>query len=111
MLVTTTVAVVGIISGTFQRLVAITAFFLLVNYAICCVALMVLRRREPDRRRPFRAWGYPWSAAIVLAGAAAMVIGTLVGDTVNGAGALALLALGLVGRATIAKRGSSTVRV
>jgi basic amino acid/polyamine antiporter, APA family len=101
MLVTTAVAVVGIISGTFQRLVAITAFFLLMNYAICCVALIVLRRREPERARPFRAWGYPWSAAIVLAGAVAMVIGTLVGDTVNGAGALALLAVGLIGRAAI----------
>jgi APA family basic amino acid/polyamine antiporter len=111
MLVTTAVAVVGIVSGTFQRLVAITAFFLLVNYAICCVALMVLRRREPERARPFRAWGYPWSAALVLAGAVAMVIGTLVGDTVNGAGALVLLALGLLGRAAFANRGSSTVRV
>jgi APA family basic amino acid/polyamine antiporter len=99
MLVTTAVAVVGIISGTFQRLVAITAFFLLMNYAICCVALMVLRRREPARARPFRAWGYPWSAAIVLAGAIALVLGTLVGDIVNSGGALALLALGLIGRA------------
>src|SRR3954466_3855719 len=94
-LVTTAVAVVGIISGTFQRLVAITAFFLALNYSICCVALMVVRRREPARARPFRAWGYPWSAAIVLAGAIALLAGTLVGDTLNGAGALALLAVGL----------------
>ena len=34
-----------------------------------------------------------------LAGAVALVIGTLVGDTANGAGALALLAVGLVGHA------------
>jgi basic amino acid/polyamine antiporter, APA family len=106
MLVTTAVAVVGIVSGTFQRLVAITAFFLLMNYAICCVALMVLRRREPERARPFRAWGYPWSAGIVLAGAVAMVIGTLVGDTVNGVWAVALLAAGLIGRAATANRGA-----
>jgi APA family basic amino acid/polyamine antiporter len=106
-LVTTAVAVLGIVSGTFQRLVAITAFFLALNYAICCVALMVLRRREPARARPFRAWGYPWSAAIVLAGAAALLAGTLVGDTVNGAGALALLAAGLAGRIAVANRASS----
>jgi basic amino acid/polyamine antiporter, APA family len=100
-LLTTAVAVIGIVSGTFQRLVAITAFLLALNYAICCVALIVLRQREPSRPRPFVAWGYPWSAGIVLAGAVAMLIGTLVGDTVNGAGALALLAAGLVGRALV----------
>ena len=103
-LVTTAVAVVGILSGTFQRLVAITAFFLVLNYSVCCLALMVLRSREPARARPFRAWGYPWSAAVVLVGAVAMLVGTLVGDRVNGAGGLALLAAGLAGRAVVATR-------
>ena len=106
MLVTAAAGVAGIVSGTFQRLVAVTAFFLLVNYAICCVALMVLRRREPQRPRPFRAWAYPWSAIVVLAGAVAMVIGTLVGDTVNGAWAVALLAAGLIGRSLMARVGA-----
>jgi APA family basic amino acid/polyamine antiporter len=99
MLVTTAVAVAGIVSGTFQRLVAITAFYLVLDYAICCLGLIVLRRREPERARPFRAWGYPWTAGLVFAGAVAMVIGTLVGDTANGAYALGLLAVGLVGHA------------
>jgi len=103
-LVTTAVAVGGIVTGTFQRLVAVTAFFLVLNGAICGLALIVLRRREPARARPFRAWGYPWSAALVLAGALAMVIGTLIGDTVNGVAGLALLAAGLIGRAIVARR-------
>jgi amino acid transporter len=78
-----------------------TAFFLTVNYTICCLALIVLRRREPARPRPFRAWGYPWTAGVVLAGAVALVVGTLVGDTVNGVAALGLLAVGLAGRAVL----------
>ena len=98
MLATTAVALVLIATGTFQRLVAIVAFFLAANYVVCCLALVVLRRREPERARPFRAWGYPWSAALVLAGAAAFLIGAAVGDPVNAAGALALLALGFVVR-------------
>jgi basic amino acid/polyamine antiporter, APA family len=100
-LITTAVAVAGIVTGTFQRLVAMTAFFLTLNYTICCLALIVLRRREPSRPRPFRAWGYPWTAAVVLFGAVALVAGTLLGDTVNGAAALGLLAVGLVGRAVV----------
>jgi APA family basic amino acid/polyamine antiporter len=103
-LATTAVAVMLIASGSFQRLVAITAFFLALNYVICCLALFVLRRREPARVRPFVAWGYPWSAGIVFAGAGALLVGMLAGDTVNGAAALALLATGLAGRALFGGR-------
>ena len=95
-IVTTIVAVGLIATGTFQRLVAIASFFLAANYAICCLALFALRRREPDAARPFRAWGYPWSAAIVLIGAFAFLVGALVGDTTNGLAALGLAAAGVV---------------
>jgi basic amino acid/polyamine antiporter, APA family len=109
--VVTTVVAVGLIAtGTFQRLVAITAFFLALNYAVCCLALVVLRRREPGRDRPFRAWGYPWSAAVVLVGAVALLAGTLAGDTANGVGALALLAVGLLGRFIVQSRSASAQR-
>jgi basic amino acid/polyamine antiporter, APA family len=99
MLATTLVALALIATGTFQRLVAVVAFFLAANYVVCCLALIVLRRREPDRPRPFRAWSYPWSAALVLGGAAAFLVGAAAGDTINAAGALALLAVGFVIRA------------
>jgi APA family basic amino acid/polyamine antiporter len=96
MLATTSVALALVATGTFQRLVAVVAFFLAANYVVCCLALIVLRRREPDRPRPFHAWGFPWSAALVLVGAAAFLVGAAVGDTINAAGALALLVLGLL---------------
>jgi len=102
-LVTTAVAVALIASGTFQKLVAIASFFLVFNYSVCCLALVVLRRREPERVRPFRAWGYPWSAAIVLAGAAAFLVAAIIGDTVNAAAALALMVAGLAGRVVVAR--------
>jgi len=103
MLATTTVALALIATGTFQRLVAIVAFFLAGNYVVCCLALIVLRRREPDRPRTFRAWGYPWSAGLVLAGAAAFLVGAAIGDSVNAAGAIALLALGMAIRPLTAR--------
>jgi APA family basic amino acid/polyamine antiporter len=100
-LVTTAVAIVLIMTGTFERLVATAAFFLAANYAACCLALIVLRRREPERARPFRAWGYPWSAVFVLIGAAVFLVGVLLGDAVNSAIAIGLLGVGLAGRAVI----------
>jgi len=102
-LVTTAVAVVLIATGTFQKLVAIASFFLVFNYSVCCLALVVLRQREPERPRPFRAWGYPWSAAIVLAGAAAFLVATVIGDTVNAAAAVALMVAGLAGRSVVTR--------
>jgi APA family basic amino acid/polyamine antiporter len=107
-MVTTAVAVGLIATGTFQRLVAVVSFFLAANYCVCCLALIVLRRREPALIRPFRAWGYPLSAGIVLLGAAAFVTGTLAGDTRNGVAALVLLAVGIIGRAAVPRRASST---
>jgi basic amino acid/polyamine antiporter, APA family len=105
-LITTAVAIVLIATGTFQKLVAVASFFLAANYFVCCLALFVLRRREPQTQRPFRAWGYPWSAILVLAGAAAFLAGTLVADTVNAAIAVGLLAAGLIGRFVVAGRQS-----
>jgi len=95
MLITTLGALAMIATGTFQRLVAVASFFLALNYLVCCCALVVLRRREPGLARPFRAWGYPWSAAVVLAGAAAFLAGALAADTWNALAALGLLLAGV----------------
>jgi APA family basic amino acid/polyamine antiporter len=97
LVVTVAVAVALIASGSFQKLVALGSFFLASNYCVCCLALVVLRRREPALPRPFRAWGYPWSAAIVLVGAAAFLAGALVGDTPTAGAALALMMAGVIG--------------
>jgi len=103
-LLTAAVAVGLIGTGTFQRLIAMTSFFLAANYSLCCVALVVLRRREPELPRPYRAWGYPWSVWLFTAGSVSFVVGMLAGDVFNGLAALALLAIGLIGRALFAWR-------
>jgi APA family basic amino acid/polyamine antiporter len=103
-LITTSVAVVLIATGTFQQLVATTSFLLAANYCVSCLALIALRRREPELPRPFRAWGYPWSAWIVLAGAVVFLWGVLIGDTHNGVAALGLMAAGVIGYLAIGRR-------
>jgi len=98
MLATTVVALALIATGTFQRLVAVVAFYLAANYVVCCLALFVLRHAQPALARPFRAWGYPWSAALVLIGAAAFLVGAAIGDPINAAAAVALAAAGFAVR-------------
>ena len=104
MLVTTAVAIALILGGTFERLIAFASFFLAANYVVSCVALIDLRRREPETPRPFRAWFYPWSVVVVLAGAVAFLVGFIVGGTSNSLAALGLLAAGMIGRVVVSRR-------
>jgi APA family basic amino acid/polyamine antiporter len=87
-----------VIFGDFQSLVGIASFFLALNYCVCCIALMVLRVREPQLPRPFRAWGYPYSAIVVLLGAGAFLYGTFVGDPRTAVLGTGLLLVGVAGR-------------
>lgn len=106
-LLTTAVAVVLIATGTFARLIAVTAFLLAANYCVSCMALIALRRHEPALPRPFRAWGYPWSAWLVLVGAFVFLGGVIVGDTYNGLAALGLMAAGTVGYVALRRPSAS----
>jgi APA family basic amino acid/polyamine antiporter len=87
------VAVLFIAFGrTFSVVITVLTFFFVANYALSFVALFVLRRREPDTPRPYRAWGYPSSTAVALAGSIAFLMGAVASDTRHGVFALLLLA-------------------
>lgn len=86
------IAVVFIASGTFEEIIAILAFFFVANYVLAFAAVFVLRRREPETPRPYRAWGYPWTTGIALAGSLAFLAGSVLGDTRRSVYALLLLA-------------------
>lgn len=93
LLISTVVALLFIMFGrTFEKVVTLLAFFFIANYTLSFVSLIVLRWREPDRPRPYRAWGYPWTTALALLGSAAFLIGAVAGDTRNSIHALLLLA-------------------
>jgi basic amino acid/polyamine antiporter, APA family len=76
----TVVAALFILTGTLDQVLAVAAFFFVVNYAVSFAAVFVLRRREPDRPRPYRARGYPWTTGLTLAGSMAFLAGAIVTD-------------------------------
>jgi APA family basic amino acid/polyamine antiporter len=86
------VVVLFIASGTFDDIIAVLAFFFVANYVIAFAAVFALRRREPAAERPYRAWGYPWTTALALAGSLAFLLAAALGDTRNSVYALLLLA-------------------
>jgi APA family basic amino acid/polyamine antiporter len=81
--------------GTFERLLASLAFFFVTDLALVFLSVFVLRRREPGAERPYRAWGYPATTALALAGSVAFLGGAVWADTANSLYALRLLALSL----------------
>ena len=91
LLVSAAVTIALVLSGTFNTVLAISAFFFVLQYASTFLAVFVLRRREPDLPRPYKAWGYPVVPAIVLIGALAFLAGNFVSDRANSINALYVL--------------------
>ena len=80
------------LQGTFEKVIAILAFFFVANYTISFTSVFVLRWREPERERPYRAWGYPWTTGLALLGSVVFLCGAVWTDTRNSIYALILLA-------------------
>jgi len=95
LLISTIVALLFIISGTFNQVLAVIAFFFVSYYTMAFISVFVLRKREPDLPRPYRVWGYPWTTIIVTIGSIAFLAGAVAGDTKNSLWALGLLAISL----------------
>lgn len=94
LMMSATVAVLIIIFGeTFEKVIAALAFFFVANYTLSFISVFVLRRREPERERPYRAWGYPSTTALALLGSVLFLVGAILSDTRNSIYALALLAV------------------
>jgi len=87
------VALAFLATGTFETIIAIAAFFFVADYALSFVALFVLRRREPDAPRPYRAIGHPWTTGFVLLGSLGFLGSAIVGDRRNSLYALAIVVI------------------
>ena len=78
-------------TGTFESVIAVAAFFFVADYALSFLAVFVLRRREPNAPRPYRARGHPWTTGLVLAGSLAFLASAVASDTRNSLWAMGLL--------------------
>jgi len=60
---------VGLIMiGGFEFLLHLSVFFFLFLYVLLIAGVIILRLRQPDADRPYRAWGHPWSTYTCLLG-------------------------------------------
>jgi basic amino acid/polyamine antiporter, APA family len=80
MVATTATACLLVLSGTFEQIIAVVSVLAVVVYGSGFLALIVLRRREPDLPRPFRVPGYPWVPLVALVGSLGFLVAGVVGD-------------------------------
>jgi len=85
LLMSAVVALLFIVFGkTFAKVISILAFFFVANYALSFTSVFVLRWREPDKPRPYRAWGYPLTTGLALIGSVAFLFGAVASDLKSG---------------------------
>ena len=84
-------AILLVLSGSLEQLVAVAAVFFVMNFVFSYSALFMLRHREPHAERPFRAWAFPVSTGVVLIGSCVFLVLTAREDPRS-----ALIAAGLL---------------
>lgn len=67
-----------VLSGTYGDLLDYVIFAALLFYALTAGAVFVLRRREPERVRPYRVVGYPWLPACYILLTSAILVDLLI---------------------------------
>jgi len=82
-----------IATGTFNTVLALCAFFFVVNYLLSFLSVFALRRKEPHTPRPWRTPGYPVTTALAAIGSVAFLVGSAVSDWSNSWKSMVLLAL------------------
>jgi APA family basic amino acid/polyamine antiporter len=64
--VTWILSIVLILAGGFEFLLHLSVFFYMFIYVFMILGVIILRSRQPEIERPYRAWGHPWSTYLCL---------------------------------------------
>jgi len=90
-----TVATVLALTGTFEELYSLFVFAVWIFSALTGIALLRLRRVEPNLARPYRAWGYPLTPVIFAIAAVALTVNLWFVRPVRSTLGLAVILLGI----------------
>jgi APA family basic amino acid/polyamine antiporter len=83
------------ISGRYGDLLTYATFASLLFYILTIYGIFILRKKEPDAERPYKAFGYPIIPALYILLTAAICVALLIYDTVNTGLGLVIVALGI----------------
>ncbi|KRK65364.1 amino acid polyamine transport protein [Companilactobacillus tucceti DSM 20183] len=84
------IAFVMVFLGDFNTLTDMLVFVIWIFYTMTFAATIILRKREPDMKRPYKALLYPFTPIVAILGGIFIVVSTIFTQT-----SLALLGLGI----------------
>ncbi|HEY1725704.1 MAG TPA: amino acid permease [Steroidobacteraceae bacterium] len=83
------------LTGTFEELYSLYVFAIWIFFALVAVALIRLRRTEPELERPYRVWGYPWVPAVFGLAALALTVNLWINRPVRSSIGLLIILAGV----------------
>jgi len=83
------------ISGKYGDLLTYSTFASLLFYILTIYGIFILRKKEPNVERPYKAFGYPIIPALYILVTASICVALLIYDTVNTGLGLGIVALGI----------------
>ena len=89
------VAIVLVLTGTYQEVYSLGMFAISAFFALTAVALIRLRSTEAELNRPYRVWGYPWTVFAFGAAAFAISVNLWLVRPVRSSIGLAIILLGV----------------
>lgn len=81
--------------GTFQELFTYVVFTAWIFYGLAVAAVIVLRIRQPDLNRPFRAPGYPWMQVLFVTAALGITLSAIVSSPMHAIFGIGMVLTGL----------------
>ncbi len=83
------------LTGTYRDLVNFATFASMIFYIFTIGGLFILRKKEPNTPRPYKAFGYPLIPALYILFAIAICVALVIYDTRNTIFALSVIAVGI----------------
>ncbi|MCX7975347.1 MAG: amino acid permease [Candidatus Aminicenantes bacterium] len=83
------------LSGTFEQLFTYVVFGQWLFFGLTVAAVIVLRKKKPERPRPYKTWGYPLTPIFFILAALYISVNTLIKEFWNSFAGLAIISLGI----------------
>lgn len=83
------------VSGKFNQLLTYATFASLLFYILTIAGIFILRKKEPNAERPYKAFGYPVIPFLYIVTTLAICVALLINDTVSTGSGLLIVALGI----------------
>lgn len=84
-----------VLSGRYDQLFTYVMFLGIISYALAVSSVFVLRRKYPNKPRPYRCPGYPWVPLLYCAACAIWALNTLWERPIESAAGIGIMLIGV----------------